>query len=70
MNIYSWILIISSVALLFISVLGAYLEALDKQDRSRYTEEEIVLAEYLEKKQAINRIYLEAVAEILRYQKR
>ncbi|HEM2607618.1 TPA: hypothetical protein U0467_000929 [Streptococcus suis] len=70
MNIYSWILIISSVALLFISVLGAYLEALDKQDRSRYTEEEIVLAEYLEKKQAINRIYLEAVAEILRHQKR
>ncbi|HEM3438728.1 hypothetical protein [Streptococcus suis] len=70
MNIYSWILIISGVVLLFISVLGAYLEALDKQDRSRYTEEEIALAEYLEKKQAINGIYLEAVAEILRHQKR
>lgn len=70
MNIYSWILIISGVALLFISVLGAYLEALDKQDRSRYTEEEIALAEYLEKKQAINRIYLEAISEILHHQKR
>ncbi|HEM3563726.1 hypothetical protein NKE72_09600 [Streptococcus suis] len=70
MNIYSWILIISGVVLLFISVLGAYLEALDKQDRSRYTEEEIALAEYLEKKQAINGLYLEAVAEILRHQKR
>lgn len=70
MSPYSWILIISGVALLFISVLGAYLEALDKQDRSRYTEEEIALAEYLEKKQAINRIYLEAISEILRHQKR
>ncbi|HEL9607025.1 TPA: hypothetical protein U0J72_001483 [Streptococcus suis] len=70
MNIYSWILIISGVILLFISVLGAYFEALDKENQPSYTEEEIALAEYLEKKQAINGIYLEAVAEILRYQKR
>ncbi|MCB2861397.1 hypothetical protein JXW62_09765 [Streptococcus suis] len=70
MNIYSWILIISGVVLLFISVLGAYFEALDKENQPSYTEEEIALAEYLEKKQAINGIYLEAVAEILRYQKR
>ncbi|MFH6655639.1 hypothetical protein [Streptococcus suis] len=70
MNIYSWILIISGVVLLFISVLGAYLEALDKQDRSRYTEEEIALAEYLDNKQAINGIYLEAISEILHHQKR
>ena len=70
MNIYSWILIISGVALLFISVLGAYFEALDKENQPSYTEEEIELAEYLEKKQAINGIYLEAVAEILRHQKR
>ena len=70
MNIYSWILIISGVALLFISVLGAYFEALDNENQQSYTEEEIALAEYLEKKQAINGIYLEAVAEILRQQKR
>ncbi|HEL1801483.1 TPA: hypothetical protein TZY65_000234 [Streptococcus suis] len=70
MNIYSWILIISGVILLFISALGAYFEALDKENQPRYTEEEITLAEYLEKKQAINGIYLEAVAEILRYQRR
>ncbi|HEM3696161.1 TPA: hypothetical protein U1D08_001527 [Streptococcus suis] len=70
MNIYSWILIISGVVLLFISVLGAYFEALDKENQPSYTEEEIALAEYLEKKQAINGLYLEAVAEILRYQKR
>ncbi|MGQ7636276.1 hypothetical protein [Streptococcus suis] len=70
MNIYSWILIISGVVLLFISALGAYLEALDKQDRSRYTEEEIALAEYLDNKQAINGIYLEAISEILHHQKR
>lgn len=69
MNIYSWILIISGGILLFISVLGAYFEALDKENQPSYTEE-IALAEYLEKKQAINGIYLEAVAEILRYQKR
>ncbi|HEL2076467.1 hypothetical protein [Streptococcus suis] len=69
MNIYSWILIISGVVLLFISVLGAYFEALDKENQPSYTEEEIALAEYLEKKQAINGIYLEAVAEILRQQK-
>ncbi|HEM3497338.1 hypothetical protein NKE60_11110 [Streptococcus suis] len=70
MNIYSWILIISGVVLLFISALGAYFEALDKENQPRYTEEEITLAEYLEKKQAINGIYLEAIAEILRHQKR
>ena len=70
MNIYSWILIISGVILLFISVLGAYFEALDKENQPSYTEEEIALAEYLEKRQAINGIYLEAVAEILRQQKR
>ncbi|HEL1886997.1 hypothetical protein QE557_08090 [Streptococcus suis] len=70
MNIYSWILIISGVVLLFISVLGAYFEALDKENQPSYTEEEIALAEYLEKKQAINGIYLEVVAEILRHQKR
>ena len=69
MNIYSWILIISGVILLFISVLGVYFEALDKENQPSYTEEEIALAEYLEKKQAINGIYLEAVAEILRHQK-
>ena len=69
MNIYSWILIISGVILLFISVLGAYFEALDKENQPSYTEEEIALTEYLEKKQAINGIYLEAVAEILRHQK-
>ncbi|HEM4047294.1 TPA: hypothetical protein ACGORO_000777 [Streptococcus suis] len=70
MNIYSWILIISGVALLFISALGAYFEALDKENQPSYTEEEIALVEYLEKKQVINGIYLEAVAEILRHQKR
>ena len=70
MNIYSWILIISGVVLLFISVLGVYFEALDKENKPSYTEEEIELAEYLEKKQAINGIFLEAVAEILRHQKR
>ena len=70
MNINSWILIISGVVLLFISVLGVYFEALDKENQPSYTEEEIALAEYLEKKQAINGIYLEAVAEILRHQKR
>ncbi|HEM3503094.1 hypothetical protein NLY77_06090 [Streptococcus suis] len=70
MNIYSWILIISGVVLLFISVLGAYFEAVDNEEKLVYTEEEIALAEYLEKKQAINGIYLEAVAEILRQQKR
>ena len=70
MNIYSWILIISGVVLLFISVLGVYFEALDKENQPSYTEEEIALAEYLEKKQAINGIYLETVAEILRHQKR
>ncbi|HEM2749755.1 TPA: hypothetical protein U0579_000970 [Streptococcus suis] len=70
MNIYSWILIISGVILLFISALGAYFEALDKEKQPSYTEEEIALAEYLEKKQAINGIYLEAVAEILRHPKR
>ncbi|HEM4413993.1 TPA: hypothetical protein U1Y64_001773, partial [Streptococcus suis] len=56
MNIYSWILIISGVVLLFISVLGVYFEALDKENQPSYTEEEIALAEYLEKKQAINGI--------------
>ncbi|HEL2684999.1 hypothetical protein ACTMS8_04415 [Streptococcus suis] len=70
MNIYSWILIISGVVLLFISVLGVYFEALDKENQPSYTEEEIALAEYLEKKQAINGIYLEAISEILRHQKR
>ena len=70
MNIYSWILIISGVVLLFISALGAYFEALDKENQPSYTEEEIALAVYLEKTQAINGIYLEAVAEILRHQKR
>ncbi|HEL9638480.1 TPA: hypothetical protein U0K45_000947 [Streptococcus suis] len=58
------------VALLFISALGAYFEAVDKENQPSYTEEEIALVEYLEKKQAINGIYLEAVAEILRHQKR
>ncbi|MFI3082229.1 hypothetical protein ODT94_10135 [Streptococcus suis] len=70
MNIYSWILIISGVVLLFISVLGAYFEVLDKESQPSYTEEEITLAEYLEKKQAINGIYLEAISEILHHQKR
>lgn len=70
MNIYSWILIISGVALLFISVLGVYFEALDKENQPSYTEEEIALTEYLEKKQVINGIYLEAISEILRHQKR
>lgn len=70
MNIYSWILIISGVILLFISALGAYFEALDKENQPCYTEEEIALAEYLEKKQAINGIYLEAISEILHHQKR
>ena len=70
MNIYSWILIISGLALLFISVLGAYFEALDKENQPSYTEEEIALAEYLEKKQVINGIYLEAISEILHHQKR
>ena len=70
MNIYSWILIISGVILLFISALEAYFEALDKENQPSYTKEEIALAEYLEKKQAINGLYLEAVAEILRHQKR
>ncbi|NQJ19441.1 hypothetical protein HO565_04110 [Streptococcus suis] len=70
MNIYSWILIISGVVLLFISVLGVYFEALDKENQPSYSEEEIALAEYLEKKQAINGIYLEAISEILRHQKR
>ncbi|HEL1935217.1 hypothetical protein HCC27_00015 [Streptococcus suis] len=66
----SWILIVGGVALLLISSLGTYLESFDKEKESSYTEEEIALAEYLEKKQAINGIYLEAVAEILRHQKR
>lgn len=70
MNIYSWILIISGVILLFISALGAYFEALNKENQPNYTEEEIALAEYLEKKQVINGIYLEAISEILRHQKR
>ncbi|HGA1121527.1 TPA: hypothetical protein ACIRFA_001316 [Streptococcus suis] len=43
---------------------------MDKENQPSYTEEEITLAEYLEKKQAINGIYLEAIAEILRHQKR
>lgn len=70
MDIHSWILIISGVVLLFISALGAYFEVLDKENQPRYTEEEIALAEYLEKKQVINGIYLEAISEILRHQKR
>lgn len=37
MNIYSWILIISGVVLLFISALGACFEVLDKENQPSYT---------------------------------
>ncbi|CYV67689.1 TPA: hypothetical protein U1V26_001505 [Streptococcus suis] len=66
----SWILIVGGVALLLISSLGTYLESFDKEKESSYTEEEIALAEFLEKRQAINDTYLSAHAELLRHLKR
>ena len=66
MNMYLWL----ALGLLVIVIIWDCLEEISEQEKTTYTTEEIKLAEYLEKKQAINGIYLEAVAEILRYQKR
>ena len=66
MNMYLWL----ALGLLVIVAIWDCLEEISEQEKTTYTTEEIKLAEYLEKKQAINGIYLEAVAEILRHQKR
>ena len=66
MNMYLWL----ALGLLVIVIIWDCLEEISEQEKTTYTTEEIELAEYLEKKQAINGIYLEAVAEILRHQKR
>lgn len=66
MNMYLWL----ALGLLVIVAIWDCLEEILEQEKTTYTTEEIELAEYLEKKQAINGIYLEAVAEILRHQKR
>lgn len=66
MNIYLWL----ALGLLVIAAIWDCLEEISEQEKTTYTTEEIALAEYLEKKQAINGIYLEAIAEILRHQKR
>ena len=66
MNMYFWL----ALGLLVIVAIWDCLEEISEQEKTTYTTEEIKLAEYLEKKQAINGIYLEAVAEILRHQKR
>lgn len=65
MNIYFWFILACGI-LAILLLLWDLLE----EDSSDYTPEEQALAEYLEKKQVINGIYLEAVAEILRHQKR
>ncbi|HEL0623349.1 TPA: hypothetical protein TVL46_001790 [Streptococcus equi subsp. zooepidemicus] len=42
----------------------------DKKSKQIYTNEEIELAEFLEKKQAINELYLQTHTELLRHLRR
>ncbi|HEL2417095.1 TPA: hypothetical protein ACIRLU_001547 [Streptococcus suis] len=65
MNIYFWLILACGI-LAILLLLWDLLE----EDSSDYTPEEQALAEYLEKKQTINEIYLKAHAELLKFYKR
>lgn len=65
MNIYFWFILAGGI-LAILLLLWDLLE----EDSSDYTPEEQALAEYLEKKQTINEIYLKAHAELLKFYKR
>ena len=65
MNIYFWFILAGGI-LAILLLLWDLLE----EDSSDHTPEEQALAEYLEKKQTINEIYLKAHAELLKFYKR
>ncbi|MGT2811900.1 hypothetical protein [Streptococcus minor] len=70
MNIYFWFSLAWGVLAVLLFLWDCLEE--DSSDRSSnyYSPEEQALAEYLEKKQAINEIYLKAHAELLKSYKR
>ncbi|MBY5026023.1 hypothetical protein [Streptococcus suis] len=69
MNIYFWIALVCGV-LAVLLLLWDWLEEDSSGCSSNYSPEEQALAEYLEKKQAINEVYLKAHAELLKSYKR
>lgn len=68
MNWYFWLALALGLSLI-IGFLWDWLEEESEEPSVDYTPEELALAEFLEKKQAINDIYLKANAELLRLRK-
>ncbi|HEM2910812.1 hypothetical protein RFK12_00545 [Streptococcus suis] len=71
MNIYFWLALVCGTLAILLLLLWDWLEE-DSSDQTSnyYSPEEQALAEYLEKKQAINEVYLKAHAELLKSYKR
>lgn len=68
MNTYLWLVLGCGLSLV-VMFIWDWLEDNVKQ-KTTYTDEEIALAEFLEKKQAINELYLQAHKELLRHLRR
>lgn len=68
MNTYLWLVLGCGLSLGVMFILD-WLEDISKYKKT-YTDEEIALAEFLEKKQSINDLYLQAHTELLRHLRR
>lgn len=68
MNTYLWLVLGCGLSLVAMFILD-WLEEILKYKKT-YTDEEIALAEFLEKKQEINDLYLQAHTELLRHLRR